>query len=240
MTRMIARFILLLTVLCEAAGESTTPVDSSCVYTFNVPACDQTPDSNTDVEVAPSGTGGVLYVRWGRKTCPGNATLLYTGFAGGSYHTHQGGGANYQCLPLNPQWGVHTDGPRSGTYMYGSEYQFEKSPFLKTNYAGRLTDNNVPCAVCHVTERHVKVMVPARKQCPDGWTEEYGGYLTTSHHGHHRATFECMDEAPEVIEESGANQNGALFYLVEGDCGYSLPCPKYKQGWALTCVVCTK
>lgn len=25
------------------------------------------------------GTGGVLYVRWGRKTCPGNATLLYTG-----------------------------------------------------------------------------------------------------------------------------------------------------------------
>lgn len=54
MTRMIARFILLLTVLCEAAGESTTPVDSSCVYTFNVPACDQTPDSNTDVEVLKS------------------------------------------------------------------------------------------------------------------------------------------------------------------------------------------
>ena len=23
--------------------------------------------------------GGVVYVRWGRKTCPGNATLVYSG-----------------------------------------------------------------------------------------------------------------------------------------------------------------
>ncbi|KAK2140747.1 hypothetical protein NP493_5598g00000, partial [Ridgeia piscesae] len=132
------------------------------------------------------------------------------GLAGGTYRYYKGGAANYQCLPRDPQWGEHTNGSTSGTYMYGAEYQMTpaNSPFLKTNYARNLLNNNVPCAVCHVTERHVKVMIPARKQCPVGWTREYGGYLTTSHYNtNYRATFECMD---------------------------------YINGWALTCVVCTK
>ena len=112
---------------------------------------------------------------------------------------------------------------------------------FQTNFAGNLLNNNVPCAVCHVTERHVKVMIPARKQCLDGWTREYGGYLTTSHYNtEYKKVFECMDEAPEVIEGAGGRQGGAWFYTVEADCGYTLPCPNYIEGWALTCVVCTK
>ena len=99
----------------------------------------------------------------------------------------------------------------------------------------------MPCALCHVTERHVKVMIPAWKQCPAGWTREYGGYLTTSHYNtDYRVMFECMDEAPEVIERAGAKERGAFFYPVEAHCGYSLPCPNYINGWAITCVVCTK
>ncbi|KAK2159412.1 hypothetical protein NP493_1720g00072 [Ridgeia piscesae] len=66
-------------------------------------------------------------------------------------------------------------------------------------------------------------MIPTRKQFPGGWTREYGGYLTTSHHQHHRATFYCMDEAPEVIEGAGGDEN----VLSESPC-------------ALTCIVCTK
>ena len=56
MARQVAQFVLLLVVLCESGGQSTTSVDSRCVYTFNVPAseCGQTPDSNTDVEVVKS------------------------------------------------------------------------------------------------------------------------------------------------------------------------------------------
>ena len=52
----VAQFVLFLVVLCESGGQSTTSVDSRCVYTFNVPAseCGQTPDSNTDVEVVKS------------------------------------------------------------------------------------------------------------------------------------------------------------------------------------------
>ena len=83
-------------------------------------------------------------------------------------------------------------------------------------------------------------MIPARKQCPVGLTREYGGYLTTSSAGSDcRKVFECMDEASEVIEGAGGLQRGAFSYTVEGDCGYSLPCPNYIEGWALACVVCT-
>ena len=112
--------------------------------------------------------------------------------------------------------------------------------YFQTNVGGNLLDNDVPCAVCHVTERHAKVMIPAWKLCPGGWTREYNGYLTSSHYSQRRATFECMDEAPEVREGAAANRNGALFYTVEANCGNSLPCPNYVEGWALTCVVCTK
>ena len=40
-----------------------------------------------------SKNGGVVYTRWGRKSCPNNtgAQLLYKGIAGGSYHSHGGG-----------------------------------------------------------------------------------------------------------------------------------------------------
>ena len=58
-------------------------------------------------------------------------------------------------------------------------------------------------------------------------------------HGHNYKDFICMDEEPEGLRGSYANNNGALFYPVEGACG-SLPCPPYVHGWEITCVVCTK
>ncbi|KAI0239762.1 hypothetical protein LSAT2_009484, partial [Lamellibrachia satsuma] len=103
-----------------------------------------------------------------------------------------------------------------------------------------LMDNNVPCAVCLVTNRPTKLMIPARLSCPDGWTKEYSGYLMAEAYSHKgRTTYVCVDNAPEVIEGGGSNQNGALFYNTEAVCG-SLPCPNYKDGGEITCVVCTK
>ena len=49
-------------------------------------------------------SGGVVYTRWGRKSCPTGAQLLYEGIAGGSEHSESGGGANYVCLPKIPQY----------------------------------------------------------------------------------------------------------------------------------------
>ncbi|XP_071119927.1 uncharacterized protein [Mytilus edulis] len=72
---------------------------------------------------------GVTYVRWGRKGCPDGAELVYTGQAGGNYYNHKGGGANYLCLPNDPEIGE----PQSyeNSQLYGAEYQEEK-PATKT------------------------------------------------------------------------------------------------------------
>ena len=82
-------------------------------------------------------------------------------------------------------------------------------------------------------------MIPARNQCYPGWKMEYKGYLMTAHYGHAgRTEFVCMDNDPEADPAGYKNDNGVLFYQVEGRCG-SLPCPPYENHWELTCVVCT-
>ena len=49
--------------------------------------------------------GGVTYVRWGRTACPNTegTELVYNGTAAASASTNRGGGANYQCLPDDPE-----------------------------------------------------------------------------------------------------------------------------------------
>ena len=84
------------------------------------------------------------------------------------------------------------------------------------------------------------LMMPARNDCPSGWTEEYHGYLMTAYYGHkHSREFICVDGNPDYVHGSNHNHNGALLYPVEGVCG-SLPCLPYVAGRELTCAVCTK
>ncbi|XP_019632053.1 PREDICTED: short-chain collagen C4-like [Branchiostoma belcheri] len=185
-------------------------------------------------------TGGAVYVRWGRKTCPDSlgTEMVYSGVAGGTWYDQSGGGTNYQCLPTDPQWGRYLDGVEEyKAYMYGAEYQLNTNvPLGSTS----LHDNDVPCAVCYVPTRGSKLMIPARNTCYSGWTREYHGYLMAEHHSHPGSKeFVCVDEQPEVMPGGQANRDGALFYPVEARCG-SLPCPNYEEGRELTCVVCTK
>ncbi|CAH1799501.1 unnamed protein product, partial [Owenia fusiformis] len=206
-------------------------------------------DMKCDWKLPPENVSSVwgIYVRWGRTVCPESAEVFYEGIAGGSHYNQGGNGANYVCLPRNPEWGKISNGLGGiGAYIHGAEYQFGagySNPFLGTNApnsenAESLHDNDVPCIVCQVP-RSV-AMVPARHSCPDGWTLEYKGYLVAQHHTHpQNSLYECMDKAPEAIQGGHENKDGALFYSVQAICG-SLPCPEYKQGAELTCVVCSK
>eukprot|EP00058_Branchiostoma_floridae_P013324 XP_002598812.1 hypothetical protein BRAFLDRAFT_74511 [Branchiostoma floridae] len=183
--------------------------------------------------------GGSVYIRWGRTICPNDTytSLIYDGIAGGTLFTHNGGGANYVCLPKDPEWGVFTDGNQGTAYMQGAEYELNlgNNPFQGAS----LHDHDVPCAVCHVASRGSKLMIPARLSCPSGWTREYKGYLMAERYDHNRSEFVCMDGEPETRPGGQGSVNGALFYPVEANCG-ALPCPNYVQGRELTCVVCTK
>ena len=183
-------------------------------------------------------SGGATYIRWGRTTCPNveGTELVYRGRAAGSYYSHSGGGANYQCITEEPQTFSFGPGTVRAGYIYGAEYQMGgnvPSSSIPNN------DHDVPCAVCYIAPRETVLMIPGRYTCPSGWTREYYGYLMSEYHAHHRSTFECMDVTPETIPGGHANQNGALFYHVEPRCG-SLPCPPYEEQKEITCAVCSR
>ena len=196
-------------------------------------------------DLSGSGSGsGVAFTRWGKVSCP-NATgalLVYAGRAGGTEFTKQGGAAEKVCMPENPDYTSETAGLSSyGEHgrMFGSEYQFNAGP---QNLRG-LYQHNVPCAVCYVPTRAATIMIPAKTTCSISWTREYSGYLTLegeeTRQGNHRSSYNCVDADPDIIANSSANTNGALFYFVQSTCN-GFACPPYEESRILSCVVCTK
>ena len=196
-------------------------------------------------EVGPPGppgpaSGGVLYTRWGKSSCPNTpgTELVYAGRAGGTWYSQEGGGANYLCMPEDPQYDSslsYQAGVRDYARVHGAEYQ---EPVRGSH------NHNVPCAVCFVSTRESVLMIPAKSSCPSSWTREYYGYLMTEYKGtssniRGRTMFECVDKDQESIPGSAANGNGAQFFHVEASCN-GLPCPPYNEHQELNCVVCTK
>ena len=183
--------------------------------------------------------GGTVYVRWGHDQCPSTAQLVYSGRAGGPFYSQSGSGSNPQCLPMDPNFLRSINGDqRSRAFIYGAEYETHTD--ITSHVHGR-HHRDVPCAVCHVSNRTAVYMVPAKYTCPTGWTREYYGYLMTERtaNGHHRSQYTCMDIALKPVPGSSTNKDGLLFCFVEGRCG-SLPCPPYDNTNELTCSVCTK
>ena len=211
--------------------------------------------SKLNISISPPGTpgkqgppephsGGTLYTRWGKSTCPQveGTDLVYSGIAGGTWYTHRGGGANYLCMPKVPEYSPtlrYRGGTQGYAYVYGAEYE---QPLQGGH------DHNVPCAVCRVSTRSTVLMIPAKATCPSSWTREYYEYIMTEWRGTHnssgivgRTMFECVDRDQESLPGGHTNTNGALFCHVEASCNPAgLPCPPYDSMQALNCVVCTK
>ena len=181
-------------------------------------------------------TGGAVYVRWGRTSCPtGQGTqLVYSGRAGGSYYTHKGAGANHLCMPDNPEHLQYGSGVQRYSYVYGVEYQIHNSQPLYS-----VDNHKVPCAVCFAATRDTILMIPAKLTCPTNWTLEYTGYLMSAHYSHHRSTYECVDKDPESVPGLDGSSGIAFFYHVEPNCA-GLSCPPYDAQKELTCVVCSR
>ena len=92
--------------------------------------------------------------------------------------------------------------------IFGAEYDFFIGSVL--DY---LMDHIVPCAQCYVPTRTAMIMIPAKTQCPSGWTREYYGYLTSDREIHKRSSFNCVDVNSEGVGSTG-DENGALFTYV--------------------------
>ena len=183
-------------------------------------------------------SGGVLYTRWGRTTCPSTpgTELVYAGRVGGTWWNTEGGGANYLCMPENPEYSSYIPGVQNYNPIHGTEYQLFAGGPLRAVH-----DHNVPCVVCFSSLRESVLMLPAKLTCPPSWTLEYAGYLmaTWAEPHHHRTMFECVDKNPECVPGSAASTDGAVFYQAEANCN-GMPCPPYDPQKELTCAVCTK
>ena len=157
---------------------------------------------------------------------------MYAGRTGSSYHAHSGGGANYICMPNDPEYSSYIPGVQGRSYVYGTEYE---GPPLAP---GR-NQHNAPCAVCDVPDKSRVLMIPAKLTCPSGWTREYYGYLMSERYNNHRTTYTCVDQIMESVPGSQIGTAGGHFYHVEAHCN-GVACPPYNNYKDLTCVVCSK
>ena len=201
---------------------------------------------STGQQLRNAGIHACKHQYYGIRNC------CYLGYAAGPRWNDGGSGSNFLCLPTNPQWKnyINVSQPYVGAIsgveyeLFNSGHSFHNNIFSESNNGGNpLLNSPAPCAVCYVGGRSTILMVPARTQCPDGWTMEYGGYLVSQAHTYRtdsrkRSSYICWDEAPEVA--AGAkNQGHAVIYPVEVECG-TLPCSVYHDRRELTCVVCSK
>ena len=98
------------------------------------------------------------------------------GFTGKARYQKTGGGINYQCMPLRPEYNrYYGANGGSGTiydgYIAGVEYQ----SWFYGVFPNEAHDDNAPCAVCYAESRSSVLMIPAQRTCPTGWQKEYEG-----------------------------------------------------------------
>ncbi|XP_071786073.1 uncharacterized protein [Asterias amurensis] len=197
------------------------------------------PDTSMRTSAA---AGGPTYIRWGRTTCPEHegTEFVYQGFGSGAYSGHKGGTSDFLCIPAIPDWAdTFNDAANSQSYLFGMEYEVASfDPFSHEN-AEFIDQRDVPCAVCRLTNRGTHLLIPAKRECPQNWTQEYQGFLMSGLYStEQRSQAVCVDEAPEVIPSSQASSSAALLYIMEINCG-SIPCPPYVNLREVTCTVCT-
>ena len=173
----------------------------------------------------------ITYIRWGNSTCPYGTNIIYKGVSAGGHHNHKGAPSNMMCLPLNGTRYLNSQG---GWYRaFAVEYRV-------SGIHNHANCHNMPCALCEVTERVNKIMVPSHYECPYGWHKEYSGYIMTGNPGQEGSSmFHCIDESLEQVKSSGACEDVHHLGTVFIDAS-SLVHEPNNGGQELPCVVCTK
>ena len=182
---------------------------------------------------------GVVYIRWGRTTCPDGAKRVYYGRGAGSHYGTKGGTSDHLCLPETPQYKNFYSSLSYLPELYGVEYDLDEGT---SSLLRHLFQADMPCVLCSVSTRSKMIMIPARYECPSDWNREYSGYLMSGaeHSGHvgSKSTI-CVDGESEAVPRSETNTNPAIVYFMRAVCN-GLPCPPYEANKLLTCAVCTQ
>ena len=184
-------------------------------------------DTNADDKKDKGCPQVVTYIRWGNSTCPYGANTIYQGVAVGGRYDHKGSPSNLMCLPPNPMRYPNNQG--GSTIAYAVEYR-------TSGPINHVDDRNMPCSLCEAIGRSDKMMIPSHYVCPDGWHKEYNGYIMAGHYNQEGSSmYNCIDEHLEQIRGTGSVETIHLLYTVRTS-GSNVP----YDGYALSCVVCTK
>ena len=178
----------------------------------------------------PTGEGGVVYVRWGRTSCPNvqGTELVYSGRAAGSSDISTGSAAHL-CMPGDPDYMEYASGRQGLSSTAGLKYRIAPSQPLHD-----VSNSYIPCALCYIATRATVLMIPAKVQCPTNWNVEYIGYLMGERSS---STYECVDKNAEYAGR--LNTRSSSLYHVEAECT-GISCPPYDSEKELTCVVCSR
>ena len=163
-----------------------------------------------------------------------------SGYVAGSFHTQDGGGSNYLCLPEKPKYGKYDSAFNRGSraFIYGVEFELgDSNVFDESDKPGHF---NAFCSVCKVEEKSSTIMVPATTSCPDGWNREYQGYLMAQKRYLKRTEYICVDRKPDLSSKTAKWDKGGFLHFVETRCG-ALPCRsnQYVEYRELPCAVCS-
>ncbi|XP_062616599.1 uncharacterized protein LOC134278302, partial [Saccostrea cucullata] len=156
-----------------------------------------------------------VYTRWGKKRCPSDTELVFSGFAAGSYPSDRYMNVETICIPKDPELGINSFNTINnyGSNLYGAIYETSNS----------YEDHGVPCAVCLVHNRSVIKVFPARKTCYKGWRLEYQGYLMAG------TSYVCVDKHADKLPSPRFPKTYNMLFYVGAVCDV-LKCPPYVGG----------
>ncbi|KAJ8303210.1 hypothetical protein KUTeg_019606, partial [Tegillarca granosa] len=179
--------LTLLLVFCEADSENKRLLASDPNFIMEELNAMKAEISSLKSTVAQlqNGGNGAVYTRWGKKSCPGSSSQVYT----------------------DPLWGQYNDSIYMySARLYGTEYE-------GVEFASRLHNEDVPCSVCRSHAASTALMIPGRNKCYSGWNMEYNGYLAADYYQHQSPSeYVCLDSTPDVIYGGHTDQNGAVLF----------------------------
>lgn len=185
----------------------------------------------------PDNVTGSSYIHWGRRDCPRDSEVVYSGRSVGSAVGTTGGGANPLCVMHTPLYGQHSDIQNTGSSVVGAIYGTSGYGIRQLN---RVHGKQIPCAVCLATNRSVTFNYPGRTDCPPNFELAYGGYLFAAHYSHQKSNWICIDQEAEGLSGTSSSSQ-AMWYPTEIHCS-GMRCGSdegsYVADRELACAVC--
>ena len=145
---------------------------------------------------------------------------------GAKTNVEKGSGTNILCLALTPEFDNFA--PMLSSHLVGARYLTRSLKHYFTVY----------CAVCRAP-KSTTIMIPGSLTCPPGWTTQYSGHLAAEYKTYGATEYVCLEEPTDSGPESNSSPHTAFLFVVVYRCG-ELPCPPYREGKVVTCVVCSK